>query len=227
MGQTVRITFVGDIMCEKPLQQAYDRYGAEVFCRVFAQTRSLFSASDYVVGNLETVFGGDVFPFTKELYRFNTPDSFADALSQSGIHMVTTATNHCLDCDVPGLLRTLDVLDRCGIAHTGTYRRAEERKVFIKEIAGSRIAFLNYTYGTNVHETGVWLGGEALFHVGLLKPQTLRLQAFEGRPAWKARRAISKALATVTTDETRIRLKRMPGMCDDGDGCVGICEGTK
>ena len=55
MGATVRITFVGDIMCEKPLQQAYDTYGAEVFCRVFSQTKSLFSASEYVVGNLDYI----------------------------------------------------------------------------------------------------------------------------------------------------------------------------
>ena len=43
MGETVRISFIGDIMCEKPLQRAYDRYGAAVFDRVFAQTRELSS----------------------------------------------------------------------------------------------------------------------------------------------------------------------------------------
>ncbi len=78
----------------------------------------------------------------------------------------------------------------------------------MKEIAGRRVAFLNYTYGTNVHETGVLLREDALFCVGLLQPQTFRLQTCEGKRAGKARRAISKALAAVTSDETRIRLKR-------------------
>ena len=208
MEKTVRITFVGDIMCEKPLQQAYETYGAEVFCRVFSRTKALFAGADYTVGNLETVFGGTAFPYTRELYRFNTPDAFAEALAGSGIGLVTTATNHCLDCGLPGLTRTLDVLDRCAVEHTGTYRTPEERRVFVKEIAGRRVAFLNYAYGTNVHETGVLLREDELFHMGLLKPQTFRLQTREGKQAGRARRAVSKALAAVTDEETRIRMKR-------------------
>ncbi len=208
MGNPVRITFIGDIMCEKPLQQAYEKYGAEVFFRVFSRTKPLFARSDYVVGNLETVFGGAAFPYTRELYRFNTPDAFAEALARSGVDLVTTAANHCLDCGVPGLIRTLDVLDRCGTAHTGTFRVPSERRVFVTERNGSRVAFLNYTYGTNVHETGVLLREDELYRVGLLKPQTYRLQTYEGKRAGKARRAVSSVLAKVTDDETRIRLKR-------------------
>ena len=208
MGDTARITFIGDIMCEKPLQRAYEKHGAAVFSRVFSQTKSLFDRSDYVVGNLETVFGGPAYPYTRELYRFNTPDAFARALAEGGVSMVTTAANHCLDCGLSGLTRTLDVLDRCGISHTGTYRDATERRVFCKEIAGRRVAFLNYAYGTNVHETGVLLREEELFHVGLLKPQTYRLQTYEGKKAGKTRRAISGMLRLVSTDETRIRWKR-------------------
>ena len=208
MEKRVRITFIGDIMCEKPLQKAYDKYGAGVFDDVFSQTKELFGRSDYTVGNLETVFGGAAFPYTRELYRFNTPDAFSNALSGGGIGMVTTATNHCLDCGTEGLSRTLDVLDRAGVAHTGAYRTPEERKPFLAEIAGRRVAFLNYAYGTNVHETGVLLREDELFRVGLLKPQTFRLQTYEGKRAGKARRAVSKALAAVTDDETRIRMKR-------------------
>ena len=212
MKKTVRITFIGDIMCELPLQRAYDRYGAEVFSRVFSRTKTLFDRSDFTVGNLETVFGGPSVPYTKELYRFNTPDAFAGALAAGGVDMVTTAANHCLDCGVGGLVRTLEVLDRCGLSHTGTYRDAAERKICVKEISGRRVAFLNYTYGTNVRETGVLLREDELFRVGLLKPQTYRLQTYEGRRAGKLRRSVSAALATVTTDETRVRLKRALGM---------------
>ena len=55
---TATITFVGDIMCEKPLQRAYNARGPAVFDRVFSQTKGLFASSDCTVGNLETVFGG-------------------------------------------------------------------------------------------------------------------------------------------------------------------------
>lgn len=212
MEKSIRITFVGDIMCEKPLQKAYEKYGAEVFDRVFSRTRTLFSRSDYVVGNLETVFGGTAFPYTKELYRFNTPDAFAAALGRSGISLVTTATNHCLDCGLAGLDRTLDVLDAHGTAHTGTWRKPEDRGVFVTTLKGRPLAFLNYTYGTNVHETGVVLHGNDRLRVGLLKPQTYRLQTIEGKRAGKLRRAVSSSLAAFTDAETRIRLKKALGM---------------
>ena len=142
MERSARITFVGDIMCEKPLQQAFDRYGAAAFSSVFARTKDLFARADYVVGNLETVFGGGAYPYTRELYRFNTPDGFAEALSGSGICLVTTATNHCLDCGIEGLERTVDVLDRYGIPHTGTWKAPSDRRVFVAEVADRRVAFL-------------------------------------------------------------------------------------
>lgn len=212
MEHSARITFVGDIMCEKPLQRAYERYGAAAFSDVFARTKELFARADYAVGNLETVFGGEAYPYTKALYRFNTPDAFAKALSGSGIGLMTTATNHCLDCGIAGLERTVDVLDRYGISHTGTWKAPQDRRVFIAEINGRRVAFLNYSYGTNVHETGVWLGSEDLYRVGLLKPQTARLQTYEGGRVGAMRRVISTTLAKVTDEETRIRLKRALGM---------------
>ena len=212
MDSSARITFVGDIMCEKPLQQAFDRYGAAAFSSVFARTKDLFARADYVVGNLETVFGGGAYPYTRELYRFNTPDGFAEALSGSGIDLVTTATNHCLDCGIEGLERTVDVLDRYGISHTGTWKAPSDQRVFVAEVADRRVAFLNYTYGTNVHETGVWLNEADRYRVGLLRPQTARLQTYAGGRAGALRRAVSSALAKVTDEETRIRLKRALGM---------------
>ena len=53
------------------------------------------------------------------MYSFNTPDEFADILPDAGFGFVSTANNHCLDRGTAGLYRTLDVLDRVGIGHTG------------------------------------------------------------------------------------------------------------
>ncbi len=212
MGETVKIAFVGDIMCEKPLQRAYDRYGAAVFDRVFAQTRELFAGSNLAVGNLETVFGGAARGYTDELYRFNTPDDFACAVARGGIGLLTTATNHILDCGTEGLKRTADVLDTYGIAHTGTRRDPSEPRFLIRDVGGVCVAFLNYTYGTNVRETGVLLGEDELFCINLLKPQTDRLQTYVNGRAGRFRRTVSSGLALVTGEETRIRLKRLLGM---------------
>jgi poly-gamma-glutamate synthesis protein (capsule biosynthesis protein) len=63
------------------------------------------------------------------------------------------ASNHGIDGGKAGLDRTLDVLDAVGLDHVGAYRSEAERDehsgVLLKEINGIRIAFLDYTYGTN------------------------------------------------------------------------------
>lgn len=178
MFDLVKISFVGDIMCEKPMQLYAEKNGPSSFEKIFSNTKGFFAESDFVVGNLETVFGGPESGYTRELYNFNTPDEFAVALSKSGIDMVTTATNHSLDRGVQGLIRTILVLDENNIAHTGTYIDEKDERIFVKKIGNTRIAILNYTYGTNVHETNVILSSDQLFYLNLLKPQTYNLQTY-------------------------------------------------
>ncbi len=68
-----------------------------------------------------------------EYPTFNTPDSFASALTDAGIDVVTTANNHSLDRRFYGLSRTLDILDREGLKHTGTFRTPEEDRILMLE----------------------------------------------------------------------------------------------
>lgn len=169
-----KISFIGDIMCEKPLLKASKSNGGYQFWNVFEGTKRLFSTSDYVVGNLETVFAGAEAGYTKELYSFNTPDEFLDALKMSGINLCVTANNHCLDRGIEGLIRTLDTLDQRGISHIGTYRSPEEQsKVFIEKIGGARIAFLAYTYGTGIKDNHFILPDNKQYCVNLLMPQII------------------------------------------------------
>lgn len=174
----IKLSFVGDIMCEKPFQNCYFKSDKDAFNKLFSQTRGLFAESDYVVGNLETVFAGEQAGYTEHIYCFNTPDSFAEALAKSGIGMVTTATNHSLDRGLNGLLRTLDILDNNGIEHTGTFRGLTNN-VYIKDIKGMKIAFISYTYGTNTHETNIILNEKQQNLLNLLQPQSYKLQQLE------------------------------------------------
>lgn len=105
---------------------------------------------DYSVVNLELPLGGG--PKYTGFPCFSAPDSYADALQRSGFDMLLTANNHCLDRLDKGARRTLNVLDSMKVDHIGTYRTLEERNKlvpFIKDINGFKVAFLNYTYGTN------------------------------------------------------------------------------
>lgn len=142
---------VGDLMVHgDQLRGAYDAetHGYD-FSRSFDQIRADISAGDLAIGNLETVLAGEE-PGYSDYPQFNTPDSFAQALKTAGFDFLTTANNHCMDRGEAGLLRTLEVLDRLGLNHTGTFSsHANGSAVAIQEVNGIRIALVSFTYGTN------------------------------------------------------------------------------
>lgn len=168
-----KLCFTGDIMCQKELTAACAKAGGTYdYGDVFRRSAPYFRDSDYCVGNLETCFAGPDAGYSSELYSFNTPDVFADALSDAGFTFVSTANNHCLDRGPAGLYRTLDVLDRAGIEHTGTSRTPEEqRKTVIRYIGGIKVGFVACTYGTNAFANHTFLREEEAFAVNLSQPQ--------------------------------------------------------
>ena len=133
--EMTRLTFVGDIACDRPLLKAAKHGGKYDFSRVF-QTQEVFQGSDFVIGNLESCFGGG--HYGKKPYHYSVPDSFGDAIRDAGFDLVSTANNHCLDEGVEGLERTIKVLDRLGISHTGTFAQVEDKRWLTKEINGRR-----------------------------------------------------------------------------------------
>ena len=146
-----KIAVTGDIMVHS--YQYNEAYDAETntydFMHNFTDVKKYFDSADYAIGNLETVFGGEDIGIS-DYPCFNTPDSFLDSLQFSGIDMVTTANNHCVDRGTDSLVRTIEKLDEYGFDHVGTYKSKEERdEIFIKDINGIKFAFLSYTYGTN------------------------------------------------------------------------------
>lgn len=157
MKKKVTIAAVGDILMWKEQVAcakltSMDQYS---FAEMFAPVAPILSGTDLVIGNLETTFSGKGQPYqigsARTGYpRFNCPDELARDLRQVGFDIVTTANNHCLDGGPNGLCRTLDVLDRYKLAHTGTSRSPQEASTpLIREVNGIRIGLLAYTYGTN------------------------------------------------------------------------------
>lgn len=156
LGQTpvvpateVSLLFAGDAMQHQGqitsarTDEGYDYSGC------FKWIAPEVTAADYAVVNLEAPIGGA--PYTG-YPCFSAPDEFPAALQQAGFDLFLTANNHCLDRQSRGALRTLQRLDTLGVDHIGTYastRSLERFHPFVTNIKGIRIAFLNYTYGTN------------------------------------------------------------------------------
>ncbi|MFI2780574.1 CapA family protein [Streptomyces sp. ALB3] len=111
------------------------------------------SAADLAICHMETVYGQDGGPYTG-YPSFKSPPEVATALRATGFDSCSTASNHTLDDGAQGVGRTLDALDRAGVAHAGSARSADEasRPTLLRAGKGknaAKVAHLAYTYGTN------------------------------------------------------------------------------
>lgn len=145
-----KVTVIGDIMVEPPFMQQVEQNGTYDFAPSFRPLKAIFDESDYVIGNLETPLAGEESGYTSKIVSFNSPDSLVEALKEIGLDAVSTANNHCLDRGYEGLVRTNEVLDRYGIAHTGTYAADfTGDRVHFFTVGQTRFALIAYTLSTN------------------------------------------------------------------------------
>lgn len=166
-----KITILGDIMVEPPFMQQVEKNGGYDFKPSFAPLKTALSASDYVIGNLETPLAGPESGYTRELVSFNSPDVLVEALVELGIDAVSTANNHSLDRGYEGLVRTLQVLDRYGIAHTGTYPEDfQGERIHYFTVGDTVLALIAGTFSTNYGINRVDLTGKRSRCVNMLHP---------------------------------------------------------
>ena len=137
--------------------------GKYEFDEMFKYPSEHLKKSDLSIGVYEGPSAGNNASFTTSncgdglpLY-LNFPDEFAESVKKSGINLVTTANNHLLDKGIEGALRTIDVLKKYNITHTGSNKFNEKNNLLIMEIKSIKFAFLSYTSIMN------YLGTEKLY----------------------------------------------------------------
>ena len=140
----IRISAVGDILCEKRiLEDAYDKGTQNYdFTSMFKNMSTFFADSDITVGTMETNYTDNKY---SGYGQRNSPISFAEALKNIGIDLVSISTNHSLDYGIEGLQETKRALE--GIGYDVVGDNLGESRVKIKTIKNTKIAFLSYTYG--------------------------------------------------------------------------------
>lgn len=148
---TINMIVTGDVLCHNT--NFWDAYDASTdsydFSYVFEDIEKYFSSADIAVGTIETSFAGKEAGYSN-YPTFNSPEELATDLKELGYDVMAMATNHCLDKGYKGLVSTIDELDKAGIKHIGTYKSEEDSKeILIQDVKGIKMAFLNYTYGTN------------------------------------------------------------------------------
>lgn len=149
---TIDLLFVGDIMghgsqvksAEIVLNEQYD------YTPCFEFVKTKLDAADLAIGNLELTLPGE--PPYKGYPQFRAHDDLAIALRYAGFDFLTTANNHSNDAFTKGVINTIRTLDDYGFHHTGTFKNAEEKEILYPLLVYKndfKLAFLNYTYGTN------------------------------------------------------------------------------
>ncbi len=149
-GQSIELVFAGDAMQhERQLKAAKQADKSYDYTPYYRALHPYIQSADYAVVNLETPLGGA--PYSG-YPMFCAPDSYLSALKQAGFDLMLTANNHALDRHDKGVRRTIKAIQKEGLPWVGTYSNKAQRDSIlplITDINGFKIAFLNYTYGTN------------------------------------------------------------------------------
>ncbi len=134
------VSATGDSLMVAPFPSTYADDLAEV--------RDYLAAADVRITNLETnvaPFGNFASAFSGGTWLNTEPETFEDLLAY-GFNCFGTANNHALDYSYYGLLSTLRVLNRHGLAHAGSGRSLEEAsKPAVIKTANGRVGVIAVT----------------------------------------------------------------------------------
>ncbi len=148
----VNLMMIGDmLMHEGVVKSGLLDDGTYNFDHLFSKITTDISCADIRIVNQETILGGSDFAYTG-YPTFNSPWALGDAEVNAGFNIILHATNHTLDKGLKGVENCLSFWQTyhpetpvLGINET----EEDYNNIYVYEKEGFKIAFLNYTYGTN------------------------------------------------------------------------------
>lgn len=153
---TVSILFIGDVMQHRNQLQSALEYGQDTlyassydYSSYFEHTSTYILEADFTVANMEFALAGA--PYTG-YPSFSAPETLAEETAKAGVDLFLCANNHICDKGRKGLAATIRNYEAIGIPTTGLYADSASQSdnyPYIVDIKGVRVAFINFTYGTN------------------------------------------------------------------------------
>ncbi|NLD75978.1 MAG: CapA family protein, partial [Acidimicrobiales bacterium] len=148
----VTLAFGGDILLHMPVNDRARQYGrasgrAFDFSPMLAPLAPVLDLADVALCHLEVPVAPD--GRLTSYPSFGGPSEIADGLAGAGYEGCSTASNHSLDRGYPGVIATLEQLDRVGLRHAGTARGPWETGPGLYRVGDVDIAHLSYSYGFN------------------------------------------------------------------------------
>lgn len=147
----VRLMAVGDNLIHEPIYKR-SLNGNDDYDDLYENIGDYIKTFDIAVVNQETPL-----VYSKDMYSdypdFGTPVYVGKALKKNGFNVFTCANNHEADKDIAGIEDTIKFCDENDIICLGikSSNDAEKKRYKVVEKNGIKIAMLNYTYGTNMH----------------------------------------------------------------------------
>ena len=149
-GVTIRM--VGDVLLHEAVTESGLRDdGTYNFDHLFKNVLDEIKSADIALVNQEVILGGKEMGLSG-YPAFNGPFEVGDAIANAGFDIVLHATNHALDRGSAAVVNCCNFWRRShpDISFIGiSDSSADQNNIVIKEAGGIKIAFLNYTYGTN------------------------------------------------------------------------------
>ncbi len=122
MHSTFRLLLTGDSILQRRLQSRTDAGLSPLFDRV--------RAADVAFTNLEVLandYRGDP-ALESGGSHFGAPAWVLDELTEAGIDLFATATNHCLDYSISGLVHSIEAMEARGLSFAGVGRQLEDAR---------------------------------------------------------------------------------------------------
>lgn len=146
------LIFTGDVLFANAFEAGYDANGISGV--ISDELREQLKEADILMINNEFPFSDRGTPMADKQFTFRSSPSYAKALQELGVDIVSLANNHTLDYGKDALTDTFETLDHLGILYAGagdSVERAEELQVI--EANGKKFGFLAVS---RVIPTGDW-----------------------------------------------------------------------
>lgn len=158
---TLNICILGDVMMHgKQIENTHREGDVHDFSSFFRFIEEDIRNADLSVANMEFTLGGK--PYTG-YPSFSAPDGFETYLAECGFDIFLAANNHIFDKAAYGASRTLEKYRNLhlthGVSFTGLAGSEEElgrTTPLLLRRKGLKLAFINFTYGTNQSSGKLW-----------------------------------------------------------------------
>jgi poly-gamma-glutamate synthesis protein (capsule biosynthesis protein) len=137
--------FIGDIMLDRGVKYMIEKKGAGDYRFPFLKIKSELEKADILFGNLEGPIS-DKGTKVGSIYSLRSDQKSIEGLTFGGFDVLSLANNHIFDYGIEAMEDTLLRLKEADIGYIGAgFSEIEAYSPLIKEINGTKIAYLAYT----------------------------------------------------------------------------------